>query len=380
MKRFFSIASALCAAATLLTSCQKEEDSTMKLAQELTAELQSVTSKSQADASAERVKVLYERFINSLNRPLTGDGSALYKSCGDKETDPRSEEFAKALQALAKEIGRVRASKPVPEFDQPVDDQILYAAVEKHRHLTQPERPRKNYGEASAEEIEVVKQHSDLAGGIADENKQRWLNNTLYGSTESEGEEFKELTMFDECYGSTAMQEALAYKSTPSQQELFSAPEAPAAPEKKEAQPDPDPETAEAPALTVTDGDSSDSGDDEDSGDSDTDSDSDSGDDSSDSSDSDSDSDSDSGSDSSSDSGDDSGLDIDTDDSSSDSSSDDSSSDSSDSGTDDTSTDSSDDSGTDSGDSTDSTDDSSSDDSGSSESGSDDGDDFDISL
>lgn len=377
MKRFFSIASALCAAATLLTSCQKEEDSTMKLAQELTAELQSVTSKSQADASAERVKVLYERFINSLNRPLTGDGSALYKSCGDKETDPRSEEFAKALQALAKEIGRVRASKPVPEFDQPVDDQILYAAVEKHRHLTQPERPRKNYGEASAEEIEVVKQHSDLAGGIADENKQRWLNNTLYGSTESEGEEFKELTMFDECYGSTAMQEALAYKSTPSQQELFSAPEAPAAPEKKEAQPDPEPETAEAPALTVTDGDSSDSGDDEDSGDSDTDSDSDSGDDSSDSSDSDSDSDSDSGSDSSSDSGDDSGLDIDTDDSSSDSSSDDSSSDS---GTDDTSTDSSDDSGTDSGDSTDSTDDSSSDDSGSSDSGSDDGDDFDISL
>lgn len=378
MKRFFSIASALCAAATLLTSCQKEEDSTMKLAQELTAELQSVTSKSQADASAERVKVLYERFINSLNRPLTGDGSALYKSCGDKETDPRSEEFAKALQALAKEIGRVRASKPVPEFDQPVDDQILYAAVEKHRHLTQPERPRKNYGEASAEEIEVVKQHSDLAGGIADENKQRWLNNTLYGSTESEGEEFKELTMFDECYGSTAMQEALAYKSTPSQQELFSAPEAPAAPEKKEAQPDPEPETAEAPALTVTDGDSSDSGDDEDSGDSDTDSDSDSGDDSSDSSDS--DSDSDSGSDSSSDSGDDSGLDIDTDDSSSDSSSDDSSSDSSDSGTDDTSTDSSDDSGTDSGDSTDSTDDSSSDDGGSSDSGSDDGDDFDISL
>ena len=352
----------------------------MKLAQELTAELQSVTSKSQADASAERVKVLYERFINSLNRPLTGDGSALYKSCGDKETDPRSEEFAKALQALAKEIGRVRASKPVPEFDQPVDDQILYAAVEKHRHLTQPERPRKNYGEASAEEIEVVKQHSDLAGGIADENKQRWLNNTLYGSTESEGEEFKELTMFDECYGSTAMQEALAYKSTPSQQELFSAPEAPAAPEKKEAQPDPEPETAEAPALTVTDGDSSDSGDDEDSGDSDTDSDSDSGDDSSDSSDSDSDSDSDSGSDSSSDSGDDSGLDIDTDDSSSDSSSDDSSSDSSDSGTDDTSTDSSDDSGTDSGDSTDSTDDSSSDDGGSSDSGSDDGDDFDISL
>lgn len=376
MKRFFSIASALCAAATLLTSCQKEEDSTMKLAQELTAELQSVTSKSQADASAERVKVLYERFINSLNRPLTGDGSALYKSCGDKETDPRSEEFAKALQALAKEIGRVRASKPVPEFDQPVDDQILYAAVEKHRHLTQPERPRKNYGEASAEEIEVVKQHSDLAGGIADENKQRWLNNTLYGSTESEGEEFKELTMFDECYGSTAMQEALAYKSTPSQQELFSAPEAPAAPEKKEAQPDPEPETAEAPALTVTDGDSSDSGDDEDSGDSETDSDSDSGDDSSDSS----DSDSDSGSDSSSDSGDDSGLDIDTDDSSSDSSSDDSSSDSSDSGTDDTSTDSSDDSGTDSGDSTDSTDDSSSDDGGSSDSGSDDGDDFDISL
>lgn len=348
----------------------------MKLAQELTAELQSVTSKSQADASAERVKVLYERFINSLNRPLTGDGSALYKSCGDKETDPRSEEFAKALQALAKEIGRVRASKPVPEFDQPVDDQILYAAVEKHRHLTQPERPRKNYGEASAEEIEVVKQHSDLAGGIADENKQRWLNNTLYGSTESEGEEFKELTMFDECYGSTAMQEALAYKSTPSQQELFSAPEAPAAPEKKEAQPDPEPETAEAPALTVTDGDSSDAGDDEDSGDSDTDSDS--GDDSSDSSDS--DSDSDSGSDSSSDSGDDSGLDIDTDDSSSDSSSDDSSSDSSDSGADDTSTDSSDDSGTDSGDSTDSTDDSSSDDGGSSDSGSDDGDDFDISL
>ncbi|MGN0875302.1 MAG: hypothetical protein ACI4OZ_08965 [Akkermansia sp.] len=364
MKRFFSIASALCAAATLLTSCQKEEESTLKLAQELTEELQSVVNKSQADASAERVKVLYERFINSLNRPMTGDGSALYKSCGNPETDPRSEEFAKALQALAKEIGRVRASKPVPSYDQPVDDQILYTAVEKHRHLTQPERPRKNYGEASAEEIEVVQQHSDLAGGIADENKQRWMNNTLYGSTDSDGEEFKELTMFDECYGSTAMQEALAYKTTPSKQELFSAPEAPAAPEKKEAQPEPEPETAEAPALTGLDSGSSSSDDEEDSGDSDSGSD----DDSSDTSDTDTDTDIDTG-DSSDDSGDDS---TDSSDSSDSSDTSDSSSDSSDSSTDtddiglDSGSDDSSDSGTDSG-----SDDSSSDDS-SSDSGSDD--------
>lgn len=362
MKRFFSIASALCAAATLLTSCQKEEDSTLKLAQELTEELQSVVNKSQADASAERVKVLYERFINSLNRPMTGDGSALYKSCGNPETDPRSEEFAKALQALAKEIGRVRASKPVPSYDQPVDDQILYTAVEKHRHLTQPERPRKNYGEASAEEIEVVQQHSDLAGGIADENKQRWLHNTLYGSTDSDGEEFKELTMFDECYGSTAMQEALAYKTTPSKQELFSAPEAPAAPEKKEAQPEPEPETAEAPALTGLNSDSSSSDDDEDSGDSDSSSD----DDSSDSSDTDTDIDTGDSSDDSGDDSSDSSDSTDTDDSSSDTSdSSDTSTDTDDIGLDSGSDDSSD-SGTDSG-----SDDSSSDDS-SSDSGSDD--------
>lgn len=360
MKRFFSIASALCAAATLLTSCQKEEESTLKLAQELTEELQSVVNKSQADASAERVKVLYERFINSLNRPMTGDGSALYKSCGNPETDPRSEEFAKALQALAKEIGRVRASKPVPSYDQPVDDQILYTAVEKHRHLTQPERPRKNYGEASAEEIEVVQQHSDLAGGIADENKQRWMNNTLYGSTDSDGEEFKELTMFDECYGSTAMQEALAYKTTPSKQELFSAPEAPAAPEKKEAQPEPEPETAEAPALTGLDSGSSSSDDEEDSGDSDSGSDDDS-------SDADTDTDIDTG-DSSDDSGDDSSDSSDTSDSSSDSS--DSSTDTDDIGLDSGSDDSSDsgaDSGSDDSSSDDSSSDSGSEDSGSSE-------------
>lgn len=374
MKRFFSIASALCAAATLLTSCQKEEESTLKLAQELTEELQSVVNKSQADASAERVKVLYERFINSLNRPMTGDGSALYKSCGNPETDPRSEEFAKALQALAKEIGRVRASKPVPSYDQPVDDQILYTSVEKHRHLTQPERPRKNYGEASAEEIEVVQQHSDLAGGIADENKQRWMNNTLYGSTDSDGEEFKELTMFDECYGSTAMQEALAYKTTPSKQELFSAPEAPAAPEKKEAQPEPEPETAEAPALTGLDSGSSSSDDEEDSGDSDSGSD----DDSSDSSDTDTDTDIDTG-DSSDDSGDDSSDSSDSSDTS------DSSSDSSDSSTDtddiglDSGSDDSSDSGTDSGSDDSSSDDSSSD-SGSEDSSSEDDDELDLGI
>lgn len=120
MKRFLLIPSCALLAFGVLTSCQKEDKTAQQLADELTAELQNVTDYKTAEAAAPRVEALNKRFQNASVRVFSVGGNALVKS-GNAYSD--------SVVALAKEIGRVRASKPVKEADGEVDDSRLIRTV-----------------------------------------------------------------------------------------------------------------------------------------------------------------------------------------------------------------------------------------------------------
>ena len=104
MKQFFLIPTCALVAAVTVTSCQREEKSCVELATELTTILKKVNDYESAEAAAPAVKVYMERLSAALGRPVAHGGSALYKS--------ESGELKSALEDLAREIARVRASYP----------------------------------------------------------------------------------------------------------------------------------------------------------------------------------------------------------------------------------------------------------------------------
>ncbi len=104
MKQFFLIPTCALVAAVTVTSCQREEKSCVELATELTTILKKVNDYESAEAAAPAVKVYMERLSAALGRPVAHGGSALYKS--------ESGALKSALEDLAREIARVRASYP----------------------------------------------------------------------------------------------------------------------------------------------------------------------------------------------------------------------------------------------------------------------------
>ena len=104
MKQFFLIPTCALVAAVTVTSCQREEKSCVELATELTIILKKVNDYESAEAAAPAVKVYMERLSAALGRPVAHGGSALYKS--------ESGELKNALEELARQIARVRASYP----------------------------------------------------------------------------------------------------------------------------------------------------------------------------------------------------------------------------------------------------------------------------
>lgn len=104
MKQFFLIPTCALVAAVTVTSCQREEKSCVELATELTLILKKVNDFESAEAAAPAVKVYMERLSAALGRPVAHGGSALYKS--------ESGELKNALEELARQIARVRASYP----------------------------------------------------------------------------------------------------------------------------------------------------------------------------------------------------------------------------------------------------------------------------
>lgn len=121
MKHFLFIPSCALLALGILTSCQKEDKTAQQLADELTAELQKVTDYKSAEAAAPRVEALNKRFQNASVRVLSAGSNAL--------ADSSPTGYAESVGQLAKQIGRVRASKPVVEAEGEVDEARLIAAV-----------------------------------------------------------------------------------------------------------------------------------------------------------------------------------------------------------------------------------------------------------
>ena len=112
----------------LFTSCQKETESAQQLAEELTAELQKVTDYRTAEAAAPRVKVLNQRFQNASTQVLSLNFNPLAESVKPEEEGGVAP-YVETITKLAKEIGRVRASKPVTTHDGEIDDTRLLQTV-----------------------------------------------------------------------------------------------------------------------------------------------------------------------------------------------------------------------------------------------------------
>lgn len=182
MKRFLLIPSCALLALGMLTSCQKEDKTAKQLADELTAELQKVTDYKTAEAAAPRVAALNKRFQNANARVFSVGGNALASS---------GTAYAESVTDLAKEIGRVRASKPVTEAEGEIDDTRLIRTVgiAAGSSTTAPAREQIAKGQA------YIYNDSDQ-------------NNSNPPA-------------FAECYGSSSLVEALEYKVKPSQFGLF---------------------------------------------------------------------------------------------------------------------------------------------------------------
>lgn len=121
MKKLLLLPGCALLALGVLTSCQKEDKTAQQLAEELTAEIAKVTDYKTAEAAAPRIEVLNKRFQNASVRTFSVGSNAL--------TDSSVNGYAEAVGNLAKEIGRVQASKPVTEADGEVDETLLIQAV-----------------------------------------------------------------------------------------------------------------------------------------------------------------------------------------------------------------------------------------------------------
>ncbi len=185
---------------TALTSCQKEDESSLSLAKKLTAELQTVVDAPTAEAAAPRVAAINQRFQDAGIQVFAVNGTALLRSA------ERPAEYNDALAALAVEIGRVRASKPVTTSDGEVDREVLIKAV----------------GLASAGNDPKMTAAARSKAGVA------FYKDSIDQSHGSAGE-------FVTCYGSTALAEALDYVADPNSVDMFTfagdVPEIPAATE-----------------------------------------------------------------------------------------------------------------------------------------------------
>ncbi len=198
MKRFLLIPSCALLALGMLTSCQKEDKTAKQLAEELTAELQKVTDYKTAEAAAPRVEALNKRFQNANVRVFSVGGNAISAS---------GKGYSEAVEALAKEIGRVRASKPVTEADGEIDDTRLIRTV----------------GIGAGAEV-TAPARDQIAKG----------QTYLYNDSDQNN---SNPPAFAECYGSSNLVAALEYTAEPGKFGLVhfdSAEDVPAIPEAKE--------------------------------------------------------------------------------------------------------------------------------------------------
>ncbi len=180
MKRTIFAASCAILISLTFSSCQKESKNVVELAHDLTTELRAVTDTATADAHAPRVAVLNKRFENAKVRVFALNDTALYRAAED-DSERIGADYAAAIKALAREIGRVRASFPVTSSDGEVDSDRLLIAIAKNQGAT----------------------------GTPDELKEEGLRymQDMNNQHETPGD-------FAEYYGSEKLRDALAYRAS----------------------------------------------------------------------------------------------------------------------------------------------------------------------
>ncbi len=150
----------------------------------LVNELQTVVDTKTADAAAPRIAVINKRFQDAGIQVFALNGTALLRS------SDRPSEYNDTLVTLVREMGRIRASKPVTSADGEVDRDALVKAV----------------GAANAGDAQTDAQRAKA--GTA------YYKDSIDQSHSSAGE-------FSPYYGSSALAEALAYEADPSSAGTF---------------------------------------------------------------------------------------------------------------------------------------------------------------
>ncbi|MCD8070357.1 MAG: hypothetical protein LUE08_03095 [Akkermansiaceae bacterium] len=127
MKRFILFPICSLFALMTLNSCQKEDKTALELTEELTAELRTVTDHASAEKAAPKIKSLNDRCRRARITLLAFNSTALARVY-DPERGT-NDQYVKASIELAREIGRVRASKPMQEGEETVDENELLIAL-----------------------------------------------------------------------------------------------------------------------------------------------------------------------------------------------------------------------------------------------------------
>lgn len=177
MKRLllFPICSLL--ALMTLSSCQKEDDTALELTRALTSELKKVTDHQSAEQAAPRIKKLNDRMRRARITLLAFNSTALARTYGSND------EYVQASIELAKEIGRVRASKPATA-DSPdaVDEEELLVAIGQGENG--------NFGQSRDALVESGKKYLENDSDEGHDNPPSYLG---------------------DCYRSAALEDALSF-------------------------------------------------------------------------------------------------------------------------------------------------------------------------
>lgn len=106
-----------------LNSCQKEDKTALELTEELTAELKTVCDHDSAEKAAPKIKKINDRCRRARVTLLALNSTALARTYESKDR------YVQASIELAREIGRVRGSKPALQGEEAIDEESLLVSV-----------------------------------------------------------------------------------------------------------------------------------------------------------------------------------------------------------------------------------------------------------
>lgn len=106
-----------------MSSCQKEDKTALELTEELTAELKTVCDHDSAEKAAPKIKKINDRCRRARVTLLAFNSTALARTYESRDR------YVQASIELAREIGRVRGSKPALQGEEAIDEESVLVSV-----------------------------------------------------------------------------------------------------------------------------------------------------------------------------------------------------------------------------------------------------------